>query len=116
VARAGETPTPAYERGTELPYGAAAAANRRFTAIEEPPLPPEEEFKPATPQEAFLFSPTDRPNEPASHGAPFGPGADYTPYEYESDQDFLARVAGELDTPDASREVRDFVRRVRQGL
>jgi hypothetical protein len=118
MARAGEAPSPAFERGNELPYGVAAAANRGVTGLvaQEPPLPPEEPFKPANPQEAFLFSPTDRPGEPATHGAPIGPGADYTPHTYESDQEFLARVAGELDTPDASREVRDFVRRVRQGL
>jgi hypothetical protein len=63
-----------------------------------------------------LFAPSHRPDEPLTQGAPFGPGADFTPYSYESDQEFMARVARELDTPDAPREVRDFVRRLRQGL
>ena len=116
MPRPGETPSPAYERGTELPYGVAAAANRRVVAIEEPPLTPEDEWKPATPTEAFLFSPTDRPDEPATHGAPFGPGAAMTQYAYETTNEFVNRALATVEeTGLTTPGLKEFFDRVRRG-
>ena len=45
-----------------------------------------------------LLGPTHRPDEPVTHGAPFGPGANFTQASYEDDRTFALRVADTLAT------------------
>lgn len=122
MARAGETTTPAFQRGNSLPYGGAQQANNAAASIDnhpdltQPPYDPRTELGNQSPVEAFLTSPTDRPNEPATAGVPFGPGPNYTRYAYESDQDFMLRVASSVAAdPAATPAVKAFLARVQNG-
>ncbi len=45
-----------------------------------------------------LFAPTDRAAEPITHGAPFGPGANFVMLPYENERAFLLRVADQLES------------------
>jgi hypothetical protein len=100
----GQTPTPQYERGTSLAYGAASAANRQSQDVE---------FKPATPEDEFLFADaTDRPAEPITQGAPFGPGVNATRFAQESPDEFLGRVVQQMTTTTGTPEVQKFARRI----
>jgi len=45
-----------------------------------------------------LFAPSDRPDEPITHGAPFGPGANFVALPYEDEYAFRRRVADELES------------------
>lgn len=115
MARAGETPSKSF---VSEGYGTSQQANdlagmfpMADAADQGPP-----EFTPQTPEEKFLFGPTDRPNEPITHGAPFGPGASYAPSAYESDDALIQRVAQQIGTtPGAAPELRAFAARVARG-
>lgn len=113
----GRAPEPAFKRGESLPYGQAAAANAVPSFLDELPLPgePEEDYQPADDTEAFLASASDRPDQPLSAGAPFGPGPDVVPRPQENERDFLARVATSLETTSLPG-AREFASRVRRGL
>lgn len=105
----GQTPEPMFQRGDTLAYGVAAGANRQAQEIPD--------YKPADAAEQFLFSPTDKPHEPLTHGAPFGPGAPVTPYAVQSDQSVVQQVADQaLADPNAPTELRQFARRVLGGM
>lgn len=52
-----------------------------------------------------LFSPTDHPERPLTHGAPFGPGADFVASPLTSEQDHMNRVAQRV--LEAGRQVPD---------
>ena len=110
----GETPTPEYQRGTELPYGAAQQANELRGLVDESrPV----EFQPKTPQEQFLFSPTDRPDEPVTAGAPIGGGRNVTRHVVDTPQDFQARVVQEIQAdPNPPREVKALLQRMAEGM
>lgn len=45
-----------------------------------------------------VFAPSDRPDEPITHGAPFGPGANFVALPYEDEFAFRRRVADELES------------------
>ncbi len=63
-----------------------------------------------------LFAPTDRPGEPITQGAPFGPGANWIPRPHEDDRSFLLRVASDLEnTPGASGPLRAYIDKIRLG-
>ena len=74
------------------------------------------DFTPAGEDEQFIYSPTDRPGEPVTAGAPIGPGADISTHTVESDAQFKQRVAERMAATSASPEVRRFVERVQRGL
>jgi hypothetical protein len=40
-----------------------------------------------------LLAPTNFPDRPLTHGAEFGPGADFLPSPRENDSDFMVRIA-----------------------
>ena len=61
-----------------------------------------------------LFGPSDRPNEPLTHGAPFGPGSNFVPLPYEDEYAFRRRIADELDA-DGSPSLAPFVAKLRSG-
>lgn len=59
-----------------------------------------------------LFGPSDRPNEPITSGAPFGPGPAFVPTPQEDSRTFMLRVADSLSqTP----ELASYVARIRAG-
>lgn len=74
-----------------LPYG----SNEDVNAVSDEELfgEPDEEPLPEGPDGEFLFSPSDRPGEPLTAGAPFGPGPDATRFTFEADSDLLDRFA-----------------------
>jgi hypothetical protein len=62
--------------------------------------------------DAALFGPTDRPQEPVTSGAQFGPGANFTQNPQETSRQFMLRVADQLAvTP----ELAAYVGRIRSG-
>jgi hypothetical protein len=66
--------------------------------------------------DALLFGPSDRPDEPVTHGAPFGPGASFTAEPDETQRSFLLRVADSLDaSPAATAQARRYITRIRLG-
>lgn len=63
-----------------------------------------------------LFSPTDHPGEPVTHGAPFGPGADFLNDGPEGDAAFLRRAAYDTAVaPGADVRARSYATRVARG-
>lgn len=105
----------------QLPQGAATQLNQQLQLV--PPdlatIAAAEEDQPSAPLTDFddlLFGPSDRPQEPITHGAGFGPGANFTTRGPETDKDFMARAAVELaNAPGASARVRAFAARVARG-
>ncbi len=119
MPRPEQTPVARYQG---LPYGANAVANAGIDAAEDMDQEVDEgfdeqdEFQPADEDEAFLFSPTDRPDEPVTSGMSFGAGSDFSRFAHESNADMLNRVADSITTdPAASKEVRAFAARVKRG-
>ena len=100
MPRPGSTPSPRFKRGgNSLPYGVAGAANEAM------------EYKPVGEEEEFIFGRTDRPMEPITAGAPFGPGPDIAPQAPEGAGEFLARVTESM-TQSATPEVQKFISKV----
>lgn len=113
----GQTPQPTIKQGSgpeALPWGEAAQINESVGLI---PPPDQPDYTPATPEEQFLYSPTDRPKEPFSHGLPFGDGANYTPQAQENDDQFVKRIASQAAAdPAAPRQMKQFAERALNGM
>lgn len=62
-----------------------------------------------------LFARTDRPNEPITHGAPFGAGASYVPMPAEDNYQFLNRVADELQSSPDAAALAPYITEIRRG-
>lgn len=125
MPRPEQTPAPQFKG---LPYGFNDQANAMSeTVAQQEDFPAfaapddsqtagsEPDFQPAGDEEAFLFGATDRPDEPVTSGVPFGPGADFSRYSYESDNEFLARVSKQLES-NPSKDVQEFRRLIAKGL
>ena len=102
-----QVPQPQYERGN-MAKGEAQAANQATQGM------------PSGLQEAadeFLFArPTDRPDEPVTHGMPFGQGASYVQYTREDERSMRERVANQLaSSPSADADVLRFAERMKRG-
>jgi len=119
MPRPGSAPSPQYQRGSgasQMPYGAAAAANRT-SALDLTAPTDEETFTPQNPEEQFAFSPTDFPSEPLTSGVPFGPGNNGVALPTPTPEQTLGRVAARLAAqPGQSPEVRAFIAKVNKGL
>lgn len=77
----------------------------------------EEQFTPGTPEEEFLFSNSDRPNEPLTAGAPFGPGPNFVTRPVQTDSQFRQGLVARLETtPVNSPELKAYIDKVRRGL
>jgi hypothetical protein len=119
MPRPGEVSAPLYEG---LPYGANSLANDMSEDIPEDDLFDDgfdelADFAPASTSEQFLFSGTDRPDEPITQGMTFGAGADFTRFAHETNDDLLNRVADKFQAdPAAPKEVRAFAERVKRGF
>lgn len=100
-----------------LAYGDNQAANQQAQMVDNsPPYDPAQEFQPADNTEAFLYGPTDRPSEPVTAGAPFGPGPDAPLTAAPTPQQFVQNVIATIPQDSLDPEVAAFARRVAQGL
>lgn len=109
MPRAGTTPEPEFRRGSgprALPKGAAQAANE----LEDELMPfdqqlldvedddEEDEFVPSNEEDAFIFGPSGRPDEPITAGLPMGAGPNVSSLPFETREEFVNRVATRLET------------------
>jgi hypothetical protein len=62
-----------------------------------------------------LFAGTDRPTEPVTSGAAFGPGPNYVPQPYESDRAFALRVASQLEQSGTASKLTGYIEKLRWG-
>ena len=69
------------------------------------------EFTPRGEEEEFLFGTTDRPAEPITAGAPFGPGPDVSRHAVESDDQLADRMAEQIVAKGGSKEALAWARR-----
>lgn len=121
------TGSPKVRKGSgpnQLPQGAASDLNRRMAAVPSPNEQPvlaagQRKIEPQgklTDFDGVLFSGTDHPDEPVTHGMPFGPGADFLDGQKEGDAAFLRRVAYDAAVaPGADSRARSFATRVARG-
>jgi len=115
--------TPEFQRGSSsvgadsLAYGEAAAANALVSLSEGDEVDDDDLlFQPEGEEEEFLFGPSDRPAEPITTGAPFGPGADVVRRSFQSDDQLVAQVAERIAAdPRAPKVLRAFSRRALEG-
>lgn len=91
-----------------MPLSAAPSADSATQISSPAPMP------------TAFNAPTERPNEPVTHGSPVGPGANSIPQIQQAtnpDSQKTAIILGMLqnlaDTPDASEATRNMVRRLR---
>ena len=122
MARPGEAPAPIF---TGLPYGQNSLMNDMSEAIPDDEDPTDDSFdelagfEPADDRTAFLFSETDRPDEPITAGMSFGDGPNTSSalLRGESKQDFAVRVAQELSASGgAIKGDQALAERVARGL
>src|SRR3954468_15903425 len=113
----GQTPQPAVKQGQgpeSLPWGEAAQVNDLVGLV---PPPDEQSYQPQTEQDQFIYGPSDRPQEPFSHGLPFGPGANFVPDQGEGDDAFVKRIASQaLNDPAAPKQMKQFAQRALNGM
>lgn len=123
---ANESPQYKKQNGSadQLPQGGAKQLNQSAEMIPEMSdaeinLLGDDQPQPQGQVTAFddiLFGPTDHPNEPITHGASFGPGANTIRNGPETNKEFLARTAYQLaNSPSASPRVRAFAVRIARG-
>jgi len=62
-----------------------------------------------------LFGPTWRPEEPITHGAPFGPGRSFVILPYEDERSFVLRVADQLEHSDQGGALGRYIAKLRAG-
>jgi hypothetical protein len=137
MARAGETPPVRAPAGS--PHGESAELARLAANVTRVPAGgPPPSATPAQPQaqspqpapgptpggppapasdlsggyDQALFAPTQRPDEPITHGAPFGPGANFVQAPSEDNRTFALRVAGQLASDPG---LAPFVAAIQQG-
>lgn len=111
----GQAPQPSIKKGSgpaALAQGEAADVNDLVGLV--PPDNPG--YEPSGEGEQFLYSPSDRPKEPFSHGLPFGKGA-YATNTFQSEDDLVRQVSNEvLKDPAAPGILKRFAERANQGL
>ena len=112
MPKPGVTPQPAVKRGADLPYGEATAVNDLAARA---PAPQQQDFAPTGQDQSYLFGPTDRPGEPITTGAPFGPGADVSRHAFETDSQMADRVAEALVAKGGSPQALAWAKRRQRG-
>ncbi len=81
------------------------------------PPPEDQQYQPQGEQDQFIYGPSDRPQEPFSHGLPFGPGANFTADAGESDDAFVKRIAAQAQNdPNAPKQMKQFAQRALNGM
>lgn len=119
MPEAGRTPTPQVKRGSgpeALAWGEAAAANALMHLAPQPDTVADEfTYEPTGDAEEFIFS-TDRPAEPITAGAPFGPGPAAPLGGFQTDEDVVKATAAQISlSPNASPETKAWAARARAG-
>lgn len=115
MPEAGRTPEPVFEMGDDLPYGEAGEANALVGLVG--PVREPEPYVPKGAEEEFLFSPTDRPEEPLTTGVPVGPGAPTTRHAYLDDAGLAVQVARRAAAdPAAPKAIRKWATRALEGF
>jgi hypothetical protein len=120
MPRPGEAPAPVF---TGLPYGENALMNQMSEAIPEDDALFDDGYdelaglEPADDQTAFLFSQTDRPDEPLTAGMPFGEGPNVSKFHPEREAAFIRRIARDVAaSPAADKAVRAWAQRAERGF
>ena len=109
-------------QGTEqLPYGGAKQVNEMLPATPFSDLaPPVEDVEIGTDETGFdglLYNPSDRPTEPITSGASFGPGPNAPNIPGLREGEYVRRVASELaSSPGLTSKSKSFLARVARGL
>lgn len=112
----GQTPQPQYKRGKDLAYGDAASANDLLAALGPQPDQGQQDYQPQGEAEQFLFGPTNRPAEPITAGAPFGPGPSVSRAKFPTEAQAIGAVAEQIrQNPNVSKEARAWAARVQAG-
>ncbi len=62
-----------------------------------------------------LFGPSDRPDEPITAGAPFGPGRSFVILPYEDERAFARRVANQLESSSDAPSLKPYIEKLRNG-
>lgn len=62
-----------------------------------------------------VFAPTERPDEPITHGAPFGAGASFVMLPYEDERAFMLRIADQLEGSTRATALRPYIDKLRAG-
>ena len=110
MPRPGQTPQPQYKRSPSMPYGSVGPANAARPGQQPQQRQTQPQQTQGSPIEDFLFGATQRPTEPVTAGAPFGPG----PGGPEGVPDTVLRALPLLQRlatdPDAPPQLRDMVR------
>jgi hypothetical protein len=106
-----------------LPYGTNALANDMSSEFDTPPVGDEadelDDWSPSSEEEEFLFSPSDRPEEPITAGMGFGAGPNRASVMVvgETPQQFSPRSAQTLQAEgESSPGMKAFLARVERGL
>lgn len=113
----GQTPTPQIKRGKDLPYGEATTANEMLGQLAPTPgIQDAATYQPQGNTEGYIYGPTDRPTEPITAGAPFGPGPAAPIGSFQTDSDVVANVAAQIAaSPAAGKDAKAWANRVKAG-
>jgi len=111
-------------------HGTGAALRRLAGTVEAPRpertprvrvvSPAQEQNQPIPEEDASggydeaLFAPSDRADEPITHGAPFGAGANFVALPYEDEFAFRRRVADTLES-DGPDSLAPYIAKLRNG-
>lgn len=113
----GQVPTSQYEG---LGYGENIRANAMRSTVDDMEFAgDDEQYAPSDDDEAFLLSPTDRPNERLTAGMSFGPGPNIAASVMapETPNEFANRIADTLGAEtEGSSTLNAFISRIRKGL
>jgi hypothetical protein len=115
MPRPGEVSAPLYQG---LPYGQNSLVNDLSEDIPDEDDPTYDELADFVPQgveEEFLFSGTDRPDEPVTTGMSFGAGADFSKFSVETETQFRSRVASNLRA-NPNKDVQAFAAALERGF
>lgn len=112
----------------DAPFGTGAELRRIAGVVRDRPRTPVRPVAlrgpatlPAAPDElndgydGVLFEPSERPAEPITAGAPFGPGPSLVPLPHETSRSFAIRVAQMLEDSPHAQALRDYIERLRAG-
>jgi len=100
-----------------IPARPAAEAQPRQAGTQPPSEPTQLTNDLNDGYDAVLFGPSQRPDEPITEGAPFGPGSNFVPSPFEDDRAFMLRVADEIERSPGGQvpSLAAYVEDVRRG-
>jgi len=93
----------------------APAGRPQPVPVDGPGGQPDEEEDVTGGYDEAMFAPTDRADEPITHGAPFGPGASFVMLPYENERSFQVRVADQLESSNKAPSLKAYIDKLRAG-